>query len=291
MLFPKSSGVTLKEFRVRWRVLVPLTLLHLGAIAAFWHFTWGAFSLAVLLWATTGVFGITVGYHRLLTHQSFETYPVVKWFHLFCASLTLQQGPISWVRLHRAHHAYSDTPADPHPQTYGFFFGHCGWAFLSHATIGRSEDVRRIPRDLAGDPVIQFFENWHYPLFFASLVFFYLVGGLPYLLWAGCFRTAFTLHTTWSVNSLSHRIGYRNFATKDSSTNSRFVSLLTLGEGWHNNHHRYPSSAKQGMRLSEPDFSWAWIQFLRLIGLAWNVRVPSGIFEPAAAKKVSDPAS
>src|SRR5262249_16697393 len=152
-----------------------------------------------------------------------------KCFHLLCASISLQQGPISWVRIHRAHHAHSDTDADPHNQKYGFFYGHIGWTFLAYRDRGRSEQIRRVPPDLEHDRVIAFFEKIHYQIFIVSMCVIYACGGVPYLLWAGCFRTIFVLHATWSVNSIAHRNGYRRFPTADTSTNNPFVASITFG--------------------------------------------------------------
>lgn len=262
------------DFRIRWKVFFPLLLLHMGALAAFWNFTWPAFIAFLVLWAVTGLLGITVGYHRLLAHRSFETHKLVRLFHLICSSISLQQGPISWVRIHRAHHRHSDTRADPHCQLYGFFFGHMGWSFLSHKEIGRSELARTIPNDLRNDKLILFFETYHYHFFIASLVALAWIGGWPLFLWAGCFRTVFVMHITWSVNSLTHRYGYRNYETIDWSTNYWPIGILAWGEGWHNNHHKFPYSARHGLRWWEVDLSWAWIRILKTLGLAWNIKLP-----------------
>lgn len=269
--------VPMHGFRIRWQVLLPLIAMHMGALLAFYYITWDALLLTVVLWLVTGLFGITIGYHRLLTHRAFETYPWVRRFHALCAAPALQQGPLAWVRQHRAHHAYSDTEKDPHPQYLGFGFGHMGWSFLSHKTICRSKLAKLEPVDLKDDPVMRFLEQWHLPLVILSLVGLYLWGGLPYLLWAGCFRIVWVMHITWTVNSLGHRFGYRSYDTADKSTNNWLVAALAFGEGWHNNHHRFPDSARQGLLPWEIDLSWHWIRFLRFLGLAWNVREPEAV--------------
>jgi sn-1 stearoyl-lipid 9-desaturase len=263
-----------REFQIRWQVLIPLLLLHFGAFAAFFFITPEAVLAAAVLWFATGQWGITVGYHRYLAHRSFETTPFMRKFYLFWASLSLQQGPLSWVRIHRAHHHHSDTPADPHFQQLGFFYGHSGWSFLRHKTFGRSDEVKTTPKDLEKMKDVVFFERYHYQIFAVSLVAFYLIGGLPMLLWAGCFRTVAVLHFTWTVNSLTHRFGYRNFNSPDRSENNAFVSLLTWGEGWHNNHHAFPFSAKHGFTRSQIDPTWYWIKLTEKLGLSWNVRLP-----------------
>ncbi len=270
----RNQKLNLSEFRIRWQVLTILVLLHVGTIASFFFFTPAAAAWALAFCVITGLFGTTVCYHRMLAHDAFQTYRWVQFLHLIPASITLQQGPLSWVRLHRAHHAHSDTEKDPHPQYYGFLFGHCGWPFLSHKTVGRSEHLKYLPPRLKNDKMLAFFETFHVPLFLASLVLFYLWGGLPYLLWIGFTRTTLMMHFTWSVNSIAHRFGYRNYDTNDSSTNSFWVALFSFGEGWHNNHHKYPSSARHGLKPSEIDITWLWIKFLSATGLAWNVRLP-----------------
>ena len=135
-----------QRVQIRWNVAIPFALLHIGMLAAPWFFTWSAFFAAIAMWLFTGLFGITVGYHRLLAHGAFQTSEAAKAFHLFWASLALQQGPLSWVRLHRAHHAYSDTEQVPYPQMYGFWFGHIGWAVLDWPGRGKSRLGLRRPQ-------------------------------------------------------------------------------------------------------------------------------------------------
>lgn len=261
-----------RDYRIRWQVLLPLIALHAGALAAPFYFRWDALLWALVAWQATGL-GITVGYHRLLAHRSFETRAPVKWMLLLLAAFTLQQGPLSWVRIHRAHHAHADRDADPHSPLRGFWYGHIGWTFLAHRIAGRSPEVRRVPPDLARDPVVRFFEKAHYPIYFSSLLAIYLLWGWAYFLWVGCFRTVLCLHVTWSVNSFSHGCGYRSHETNDISTNNPWVAAVTAGEGWHNNHHRFPRSARHGLRPGEFDQSWWCIRLLGWLGLAWNIRV------------------
>lgn len=273
------TGVRLRDFKIRWHVLIPLVVLHAGALAAFWFVDFYAIGVAVALWVITGMLGITVGYHRLLAHQALEMPRWLKRFHLFCGVLAFQLGPITWVRMHRAHHAYSDRLQDPHPQLFGFWYGHMGWTFLAHKEIGRGPRWKETPQDLLQDPFVSWLERNVLWFFLGSLVLLYALGGLPLLLWAGFFRWAWVSHITWCVNSVGHRFGYRNFETNDQSTNHWLVALLAFGEGWHNNHHRFPSSAKQGLKFWEFDLSWQWIRLLKFFGLAWDVKTPA-IYAP-----------
>lgn len=263
--------------RIRYSVLIPLMLLHLGAFAALFNFNFEAFCISIILWQVSGILGITVGYHRLLAHQSFKTYPIITFIHAFFGALCFQQGPLSWVRLHKAHHAFSDQINDPHPQRYGFLFGHFGWPFIDLVGVGESGLRLKQPRDLKNLKSIVFLEKNFFLIGIISLFLIYYLGGLSYFLWAGCFRIVWTLHVTLFVNSICHRYGYTNFDTNDQSKNNIFVALLTGGEGWHNNHHMYQASPKLGHKWWELDMSWWWILFLSKIGLAWDLRLPNSL--------------
>jgi len=260
--------------KIRFSVAIPLLLLHVGAIAALFYFNWTVFVIAVVTWQISGILGITVGYHRLLAHQSFKTYKWVARFHAFCGVLSFQQGPISWVRLHRAHHGHADKIGDPHPQQYGFLFGHLGWPIVDLKGVGESGLRITLPAHLKSDKVIFFLERHFLVLATLSLLTIYLFGGLAAFLWVGCFRIVWTLHVTLMVNSICHRFGYRNFPTDDNSRNNLLVALVTGGEGWHNNHHKFPASPKSGVKWWELDTSWWWILFLSKMGLAWDLRLP-----------------
>ena len=276
---------SLSEFRIRWPVLISIIAIHLLAIPVFWIYNLSSIFTFLFLWFATGCWGITVGYHRMISHRSFSAPAWIRAFHMFWASISLQQGPISWARQHRAHHKYSDTMADPHPQKFGFWFGHIGWTFLAHQYLGRSPERKEIPADLARDPVLIFFEKYHLHFFFASLIVLYWTGGLPMLIWGGAFRVVWVLHITWAINSVVHRWGYRNFETNDTSVNNIPMALLAWGEGWHNNHHRYPFSAREGILFWEIDFSWLWIRSLEKLGLINDVRVQSKLQDSEDSKQ------
>ncbi len=270
------------EFKVRWPVLIVHTLMHAGSVWALWHFSLNGLVAGFALYFVT-MLGITAGYHRQLAHRSYDSVKVVTWFHAALASISLQLGPITWARMHRAHHVKSDTLEDPHPQIYGFWFGHMGWLLLSHPSIGRSELWRKEPKDLTKDPVLVFLEKFNFPIFLLSMVALYYFGGLSLFLWAGCLRVTLTSHLVWFVNSIAHRFGTRRFETEDLSRNNFLVALTTLGEGWHNNHHRFPGSARQGLFLYEFDFTWLWLNFLKRLGLVWNLKTPASYAPPPTA--------
>ena len=250
-------------------------ILHLGVLAVFWQTTWGAVGVALLLHLICGGFGICVGYHRLLTHRSFKCPRIVEYAMALAGSLSMQGGPIEWVALHRKHHQYSDKNGDPHNAADGFWWSHMLW-------------VLHIPtRDMWATIRNRYTPDLQKQIFYRGLervwlagpivlgVILYLLGGWPWVIWGVCVRLVATYHITWFVNSASHMWGYKNFASNDLATNCWWVALLSYGEGWHNNHHAFPSSARHGMKWWEIDFSYYFIRSLKAVGLAWDMYVPS----------------
>jgi fatty-acid desaturase len=255
-----------------WINVFALASMHLGALAAPFFFTPSALIVAVLGWWIFGGLGICLCYHRLLTHRSFRTPKVVEYTLAILGCLTWQGGPIRWVGAHRIHHKESDGPGDPHSPRRGFFWAHMGWLFQPDPP---GIDITDAARDLKRDPVLVFIDRWHWAFMIPLAVAFYLIGGLPWLLWGICVRTAFTNNATFLVNSASHLWGYRKFETKDDSKNSWWVALLTFGEGWHNNHHAHQRSARHGFAWWEIDLTYAMIRLMALVGLARDVVVPA----------------
>ncbi|MDB5039131.1 MAG: Stearoyl-CoA 9-desaturase [Bacteriovoracaceae bacterium] len=273
----------LKEFKVRWASVVTYLILHAGVIAGFWFFTWPAFLSGLILAYISGFIGISVGYHRLLTHKSFDTYNWVKYAHVFLAVIGMQLGPITWVRTHKIHHARADTDEDPHTQIYGWLWGLCGWLMLSHPKIGKSFLGRHLDlKDLTADKTIVFFEKHWFTIFLLSFVPLYFFGGISFVLWCGCFRAVYLSYFIWILNVSGHGTGARKFPTRDRSTNSLIISIASGGEGWHNNHHFMPSSARFGIFPGQLDIGFMWIKFLEMIGLAWNLKTPK-TFAPEPA--------
>lgn len=264
---------------VRWRVLIPYVLLHFGFVAAFLNFQMSPFIWSLVILTITGTLGIAVGYHRLLSHQSFDTSKFIRRLHATIGVLTFQLGPISWARLHRAHHAFSDSVDDPHPQVYGFWYGYIGWAIFEPLNFSSQVKWRERARDLISDAYLVFLERYFLHLNLLTLAALFVAGGWEWFLWVGCFRTVVLLHLTWLTNTIHHRWGYRNFETNDRSTNNIFIAPFTWGEAWHNNHHRFPLSARCGLRWFEFDLAWNYIRLLGLLGLAWNIKEP-GCYAP-----------
>lgn len=271
----------LREFRIRWPVVIVYGLVHLGALAAIWNFSWEAFWVGFVIFNITGCVGISAGYHRLFSHNSFQTYHFVRWFHALSGICALQLGPITWVRLHRIHHARTDTDEDPHTQKYGFLYGYAGWVFLSHKTIGRSPLKKSLKMtEMKSDPVLVWMDKNSLLIYGLSLLALFALGGWSYLFVAGFARTVILTHLTWLVNTWSHEWGSRRFETQDFSQNNPVVGILAWGEGWHNNHHFIPSSAAFGLKWYEIDLAYYWIRALEVLGLAWNVKTPSRLAPP-----------
>ena len=272
--FPGRTG------KINWRTSVPLGLIHVGAVAAFFVFQWQALVVAALLyWMTIG-WGIGMGYHRLLTHRSYEVPKPIEYLLAICGTLTLQGGPIAWVGTHRIHHQHSDKDADPHSPHEGGWWAHVGWIIAGEGNYNNTKQRRMLRHapDLAKNRFYVLLDKYHYiPLIVLGLILL-AAGGLPMMLWGLCVRVVVGLHTTWLVNSAAHMWGRRRFNTPDDSRNNWWVALLTFGEGWHNNHHAHPTSARHGLRWYEIDLTWIQIWFLQFLGLVKSAKVPKPTF-------------
>jgi stearoyl-CoA desaturase (delta-9 desaturase) len=258
-----------------WITSVALILLHVGAIAALFNFTWtNLIVAAVLYWITIG-FGIGMGYHRLLTHRSYKVPKALEYFFAVCGTLTLEGGPIFWVATHRIHHQFSDRDGDPHTPNDGTFWAHMGWIIFGEAKHNDTASMSKYTPDLGADRFYVWLNTYHYvPLTVLGLILL-AIGGWPMVFWSVCLRVTLGLHATWLVNSATHLWGDRRFLTKDDSRNNWWVALLTFGEGWHNNHHAHPVSARHGLAWYELDITWLQINLLKHLGIAKNVRVAS----------------
>jgi fatty-acid desaturase len=252
---------------------VVLTIVHLGAVASPFFFSRSGLLLAVVLY-TVACLGITLGYHRLLTHRSFRCRRWVEVALVGMAALACQGGPSTWVAVHRLHHARSDKPGDPHGSHRGFWYSHMGW-MLSRPPHKLDPALKaRFAPDVERDPVLRFMDRMHFVFAALTAITLYSLGGWSWLFWGGFVRMTATYHATWLVNSASHLYGYRSHSTQDRSTNNWWVALITFGEGWHNNHHAFPSSARQGLSWWEVDISWLILQGLTRLGLVWDCKLP-----------------
>jgi stearoyl-CoA desaturase (delta-9 desaturase) len=222
-----------------------------------------------------GSLGIGIGYHRLLTHKGFQTPKLVEYFLTVCGTLALQGGQINWVVTHRIHHAFTEKPGDPHSPRDGRWWAHMGWILRGTAQQHEEKVMRRYAPDLMKDKFHVVLNRFYYvPLIISGVVLFAL-GGVPALLWGVFVRVTFGLHATWLVNSATHLWGTRRFETTDDSTNNWLIALLTFGEGWHNNHHAFPTAARHGLKWYEIDINWWGIKALKLMGWARGIKLIS----------------
>ena len=270
--WPTDPGSARRYSRLSVLTCAVLLWFHVQAVAAFWSFTPTNLAVALgLYWVSVGL-GISMGYHRLHTHRGFKTFRLFDYFLAVCGTLTLEGGPIFWVATHRLHHQYSDRPEDPHTPHVSGFWAHIGWIMFGEASHNDTERMARYAPDLAKDPFYRWLTTYHWVpltvLGFALLA----IGGWGLVNWAIFLRVVVGLHSTWLVNSATHMWGRRRFATTDDSRNTWWVALLTFGEGWHNNHHAHPTSARHGLAWYEVDITWLELKLLRALGVVWDVR-------------------
>jgi len=236
-------------------------------------FSWTHLAVAAgLYWATIGL-GISLGYHRLHTHRSYVIARPLEYFFAVCGSLTLEGGPIFWVATHRLHHQKSDVAGDPHSPRDGAWWSHIGWILIGESKHNNTAANAKYAPDLAKHKFYVWLNNYHWVPMVALGAILFALGGLPMMLWGICLRVVVGLHSTWLVNSATHMWGSRRFDTKDDSRNSWWVALLTFGEGWHNNHHAHPTSARHGLAWYEFDLSWISLRILGALGIAKHIRV------------------
>lgn len=255
-----------------WILAIALAVFHIGAIAAFFFFTWSALAAAAVLWVLGQNVGIAMSYHRQLTHRGFVTPRWVEYAMALCATLALQGGPIYWVAVHRLHHQLTDRAGDPHSPRDGKWWSHMGW-LLQGTLRNRNTLLTRYAPDLTRDRFYRWLSYYHWIPVTALGVALFLIGGWPWLLWGIFLRVTLGLHVTWLVNSATHIWGSRRFNTRDDSRNNWWVALLTGGEGWHNNHHAHPVSTSHGMVWYELDFNYWGIRLLGFLGLAKRIKV------------------
>jgi len=259
--------------RLNWTTTLVMAIFHVGAFAALFFFTWTALLTAVVLyWITIGL-GISMGYHRLHTHRSYKVPRWLEYFFAICGTLSMEGGPIFWVATHRIHHQKSDQDGDPHSPRDGAWWAHVGWILFGETKHANTRLMSKYAPDLAKDPFYVWLNNYHWmPILILSAILF-TIGGWSMFLWGTCMRVFVGLHATWLVNSATHMWGKRRFTTRDDSRNNWWVALLTFGEGWHNNHHAHPTSARHGLTWYEIDFSWLQIKVLKWLRIAKSVHI------------------
>lgn len=271
--------------------------IHLLALTAFipWLFTWTGLVLALAGCYVFGTLGINMGYHRLLTHRSFKCPMWVERVLALLGVCCLEKTPGQFVATHRAHHQFSDEEGDPHSPLQTLFWGHMGWIFVENPDMTNAAAYDRYAKDVFRDRFYMKLERnflwlWVYGI---HAVLFYLAGffagwlmpggsfmsgvqfGLSVLVWGVLVRTVLVWHITWSVNSIGHVWGYRNYETKGNSRNSMLVGLISNGDGWHNNHHADQRAAAHGHKWWEFDVTYMTLVVMKSLGMAWDL-VPIG---------------
>ena len=268
-----ETAPTVKRDGVNWRSVIAFSFFHMGAIAALFFFNWPAFFTALALYWISLSVGIGMGYHRLLTHRSYRVPKGVEYFFAMCGALALEGGPINWVATHRIHHQFSDKEGDPHTPRDGKWWAHLIWMLVGDSLTCTPEECARYTPDLMRNPFYVRLNRFHYVPILVLALLLLAAGGLPFLLWGVFARVTLGYHATWAVNSLTHLWGARRFATRDDSRNNGLVALMTFGEGWHNNHHAHPTSARHGLAWWEIDVTWMGIWVLRKAGVATGVQM------------------
>lgn len=265
-------------------VVMVMVIMHLACLGVFLvGFSWPALLVAIAMYVIRGM-GVTTGYHRLLAHRSYKTNRFIQFVVATAGGLAMQGGPLWWVAHHRAHHRDTDKEGDIHsPVTKGMWQSHMGWMMSNEAFHEQGSNSR----DLFKYPELKFLQRHYVWILVLQMLGLYALGsllslwypdtsinGLQCLVWGFFVSTVFLWHVTFSVNSVCHRWGSQDYDSNDASTNNWIIGILGFGEGWHNNHHFYPSSARHGLKWWQVDVTWILIRGLCLVGLASDPKIP-----------------
>jgi len=287
-------GRAYQQGRINWITTVVMVLFHVGAIAALFCFSWKNLAAFAITYFFAINVGIGMAYHRLLTHRGYRVPRWLEYFLTACGTMALEGGPIFWVATHRVHHQNSDHEGDPHTPRDGAWWSHAGWIISGRALHSETALLGRYAPDLTRDKGHVWLSKFHWlPLTVTGIAQLILgaalapaghifYGAVSMLLWGTFLRVTLGLHATWLVNSATHLWGSRRFDTRDDSRNNWWVALMSGGEGWHNNHHAHPVSARHGLAWYEIDPNYWGIWLLAKVGLATKVRVAD--YDPANPK-------
>ncbi|MGE3467721.1 MAG: acyl-CoA desaturase [Pyrinomonadaceae bacterium] len=256
-----------RESDYNWNTIFFVGAFHLAAIPAIFTFSWQNLAATLVMWVIAASWGVGIGYHRLLTHRGFTASKWMTRFLATCGSLALQSGPISWVTTHRVHHAFTDQEKDPHSPRKGVWWSHIGWIFKGVAQVQPETIRQKYSPDLMKDRYLLWLDKYYYVTTLMAAAALWAIGGWTMVVWAIVMRIVVSWHFTWLVNSATHLWGTRRFETRDDSRNNGFVAAVTFGEGWHNNHHAYPRSARHGLTWKEFDINWVQLLLLEKLGL------------------------
>jgi len=267
-----EAKLTGQRRKTNWGTGVFLVIAHAAAIAALFFWSWPALISAAVLYWIAGSLGVGMGYHRLITHRGYKVPKPIEYFLVTCGALSLEGGPIQWVTTHRIHHAHTDQTGDPHTPRDGGWWAHIGWILRGTAQDRDHATLERYAPDLIKDRYYVWLNRYYYVPLLVVAVGLLALGGFDVMLWGVFLRVTLGLHATWLVNSATHMWGRKRFDTGEDSRNSWWVALLTFGEGWHNNHHAHPTSARHGLKWYEIDFNWWGIRVLQFMGLARRIK-------------------
>ncbi len=277
-----------KDTQIQWLRIIPFILLHLACLAVFWvGVSWFAV-MFMLMFYFIRMFAITAFFHRYLSHKTFQTSRPFQFLFILIGTMSAQRGPLWWAAHHRYHHRFTDTEHDPHSSHHGFWYSHVGW-FLNEQNFSTRKEVIK---DWLKFPEIVWLDRFSLPVVLFTALAIYLFGnwlnvaypnlgtsGPQLLVWGFVISTVLLIHATLCINSLAHLYGHRDFETKDNSRNNLFLSIITLGEGWHNNHHYYAGSTRQGFFWWQIDVTYYLLKIMSYTGLVWGIKpVPQRIY-------------
>jgi stearoyl-CoA desaturase (delta-9 desaturase) len=267
--------------RFKWDFTALFVGAHVAAIASIAYLDWGPLAVALLLHFVIFSFGISFGYHRLLTHRTLDAPKWLEYTLATIGALALQGPPAEFVGTHRYHHAHAETESDVHSPAHGFFWSYMGWLF----TYDMRSYVRYAPESMQTDRWYGFLSRHLFLPQLPIALGLWWFGGTPYVMCGVFLRIVLVWHTSFLVNAVTHTIGSRPYPSRDSSTNNWLVALVSYGEGWHNNHHASPRSARLGHRWWELDVTWWFVCLCEALGLVHDVRRPevTDARAPAAA--------
>ncbi len=275
--------------QVQWIRILPFLLLHVACLAVFFvSFSWFAVAFMVVFYLVR-MFAITAFFHRYFSHKTFQTSRLVQFIFALIGTMSAQRGPLWWVAHHRYHHRHTDTELDPHSSGYGFWYSHVGWFLNDYNFATRKEVIG----DWLKYPELIWLDRFSLLVVLATAGAIYTLGellsiympqlgtsGLQLLVWGFVVSTLLLTHATLCINSLAHLYGRRDFETDDHSRNNWFLSLITLGEGWHNNHHYYAGSTRQGFYWWQFDITYYILKLMSLVGLVWGIKpVPAKVYQ------------
>ncbi|MBJ9907337.1 acyl-CoA desaturase [Acinetobacter bereziniae] len=275
--------------KIQWVRIIPFIILHVACLGIFYvGVSWFAVTF-MLLFYLIRMFSITAFFHRYLSHKTFQTSRIVQFVFVLIGTMSAQRGPLWWAAHHRYHHRFTDTEHDPHSSTYGFWYSHLGWFLNDYNFATRKEVVK----DWLKYPEMVWLDRFSLIIVLLTAVSIYALGewlavvypslatsGLQLLVWGFVVSTVLLIHATLCINSLAHLYGSRDFETEDQSRNNLFLSIITLGEGWHNNHHYYAGSARQGFYWWQIDITYYLLKMMSWIGLVWGLKpIPARVYE------------